>query len=72
MLANTIGIVDSDYYNNESNEGNIGIFLKNISDESQIINIGNKIGQGLFVKYLTVDNDNTQKIRKGGFGSTDD
>ena len=30
MLANTIGIIDSDYYSNEDNDGNIGIFLKNI------------------------------------------
>ena len=72
MLANTIGIVDSDYYDNESNEGNIGIFLKNISDEPQIINIGDKIGQGIFVKYLITDNDKTTKTRKGGFGSTND
>lgn len=72
MLANTIGIVDSDYYNNEDNEGNIGIFLKNISDDPQIIHVGDKIGQGLFVKYLTTDDDKTTKIRKGGFGSTND
>lgn len=72
MLANTIGIVDSDYYDNESNEGNIGIFLKNISDEPQIINIGDKIGQGIFVKYLITDNDKVTKTRKGGFGSTND
>ena len=72
MLANTIGIVDSDYYDNEDNEGNIGIFLKNISDEPQIIHVGDKIGQGLFVKYLTTDDDETTKIRKGGFGSTNE
>jgi dUTP pyrophosphatase len=72
MLANTIGIVDSDYYDNEDNEGNIGIFLKNISDEPQIIHVGDKIGQGLFVKYLTTDDDKTTKIRKGGFGSTNE
>ena len=51
---------------------NIGIFLKNISDEPQIINIGDKIGQGLFVKYLVTDNDKVTKTRKGGFGSTND
>ena len=72
MLANTIGIVDSDYYDNEDNEGNIGIFLKNISDEPQIIHVGDKIGQGLFVKYLIVDDDNATRTRKGGFGSTNE
>ena len=72
MLANTQGWVDSDYYNNENNEGNIGIFLKNISDEPQIIERGSRIAQGMFVKYVIADNDNTTNIRIGGFGSTND
>ena len=72
MLANTIGIVDSDYVDNENNEGNIGLFLKNISNETQIINIGDRIGQGLFVKYLIVDDDNATRTRKGGWGSTNE
>jgi dUTP pyrophosphatase len=46
--------------------------LKNISNDIQYLHKGDKIAQGIFIKYLTVDNDNTQKIRKGGFGSTDD
>ena len=33
MLANTQGWIDSDYYENEDNDGNIGIFLKNISNK---------------------------------------
>lgn len=70
MLANTIGIVDSSYYSNADNDGNIGIFLKNISNETQVIERGSRIAQGLFMKYLTTDNDNTTKVRSGGFGST--
>lgn len=70
MLANTIGIVDSDYVDNENNEGNICIVLKNISDEPQIIEKGTKIAQAIFVKYLTIDNDNTNIKRIGGFGSS--
>lgn len=70
MLANTIGVVDSDFYENESNDGNIGLFLKNISDKKQVIMQGDRIGQGIFIKYLTVDNDNAVGKRKGGFGST--
>ena len=57
MLANTQGWIDSDYYNNPDNEGNIGIFLKNISNEPQIIKQGDRIGQGLFTKYLTCDKE---------------
>lgn len=70
MLANTQGWIDSDYYSNESNDGNIGIFLKNISNEMQKINKGDRIAQGAFFKFLAADNGNTDAVRTGGFGST--
>ena len=70
MLANTQGWIDSDYYSNESNDGNIGIFLKNISDSVQIIKKGDRIAQGAFFKFLVADNGNTDSVRIGGFGST--
>jgi dUTP pyrophosphatase len=70
MLANTQGWIDSDYYSNKDNDGNIGIFLKNISDEVQTINKGDRIGQGAFFNFLVADNGNTDSIRTGGFGST--
>ena len=70
MLANTIGIIDSDYYSNENNDGNIGIFLKNISNEVQTIERGSRIAQGIFTKYLITETDNATNTRKGGWGST--
>lgn len=70
MLANTSGWIDSDYYSNESNDGNIGIFLKNISNEVQIIKKGDRIAQGAFFNFLVADNGNTDNVRTGGFGST--
>lgn len=70
MLANTIGIVDSDYYNNASNDGNIGFFLKNISGTQLKIFKGDKIGQGIFMTYMKADNDNTTTKRIGGWGSS--
>ena len=70
MLANTSGWIDSDYYSNENNDGNIGIFLKNISNEVQSINKGDRIAQGAFFNFLVADNGNTDNIRTGGFGST--
>ncbi len=70
MLANTQGWIDMDYYSNESNDGNIGIFLKNISNETQTIMKGDRIAQGAFFKFLVADNGNTDNIRTGGFGST--
>ena len=69
-IANTIGIIDSDYYSNPDNDGNIGIFLKNISDKELKIFKGDKIAQGIFMKYFKVDNDKTTAKRAGGFGST--
>ena len=70
MLANTSGWIDSDYYSNESNDGNIGIFLKNISNEVQTIKKGERIAQGAFFTFLVADNGNTDNVRTGGFGST--
>lgn len=70
MLANSAGWIDSDYYSNETNDGNIGIFLKNISDEVQTIFKGDRIAQGAFFNFLVADSGNTDNIRTGGFGST--
>lgn len=70
MLSNTIGVIDKDYYNNESNEGNIGINLRNIGDHPVTIEIGDKIAQGIFIPYLIADSGNTEDTRTGGIGST--
>ena len=72
MIANTQGWIEPDYYNNPSNEGNIGFFLKNISNEVLTINVGDRIGQGMFIPFLVSDNGNPEEevTRTGGFGST--
>ena len=70
MLANTSGWIDSDYYSNEGNDGNIGVFLKNISNEVQTISKGERIAQGAFFNFLVADSGNTDNVRTGGFGST--
>ena len=70
MLANSQGWIDGDYYSNEGNDGNIGVFLKNISDETLTINKGERIAQGAFFNFLVADNGNTDTVRLGGFGST--
>lgn len=59
-----------DYYSNEGNDGNIGIFLKNNGTEDFKVNIGDRIGQGAFIPFLVADNGNTNEVRKGGYGST--
>jgi dUTP pyrophosphatase len=71
QLANTQGWVDSTYYNNPDNEGNIGIFLRNEGTEDYIVKAGDRICQGMFINYLVVDNDEPiSQMRLGGFGSS--
>lgn len=70
-LANDVGIVDSDYYSNTSNDGNIGVMLRNNTTEDFNISVGDKIAQAIFMKYLIADNDNVvSNVRTGGMGST--
>ena len=70
QLANTVGIVDADYYNNPSNEGHIFIKLKNGNNNSVSFNAGDKFAQGIFMQYGIVINDEASAVRTGGIGST--
>lgn len=70
VISNGTGIIDSDYYSNKGNDGNIGFRLLNLGTTPYEIKIGDRIGQGVFLKYGTVKDDNTTTERKGGFGST--
>lgn len=70
-LANSVGVIDSDFYNNEDNEGHFKIKLINLGDKDFVVHIGDRIAQGVFMKYLTVDDEEVIKsVRKGGIGST--
>ena len=70
-LANSVGVIDSDYYNNPDNEGHFQIKLINHGSKELEIKIGDRIGQCVFMKYLTVDDEGEIKTeRKGGLGST--
>ena len=70
ILANSVGIVDADYYENPDNDGHIMFAFYNIKDVDVEIKKGDAIGQGIFQKYFVVDNDNAEGERLGGFGST--
>ncbi len=70
ILSNSIGVVDADYYGNQDNDGHIMFAFYNIKEEDITIKKGECIGQGIFQKFLKVDNDNVQGERTGGFGST--
>ncbi len=70
ILANSIGIVDADYYGNVENDGHIMFAFYNIKEEDIEIKKGDAIGQAIFEKYLIADNDTAEGERTGGFGST--
>lgn len=69
-LANTIGVVDADYYFS-NNEGHIFVKLVNRGDKSVHINLGDAFAQGIFMEYGITEDDRVETSRNGGFGSTD-
>lgn len=70
VIPNSVGIIDADYYNNVDNEGEMFFGFYNLSNEPVTIMKGEKLGQGIFMKYYTTDDDNASGERTGGFGST--
>lgn len=70
ILINKVGIIDSDYYSNPKNDGNILLPLKNIGNVFQSFEKGERIAQGIFQKYLYIENDFINTVREGGVGST--
>lgn len=71
QLNNTVGIIDSDYYNSD-NEGHIFIKITNDSNEGKILSLkkGDGFAQGIFVEYGITFDDDVSDVRNGGFGST--
>lgn len=70
VMANSIGVIDADYYGNESNDGHFYFQYFNFQDHDIEVKKGDIIGQVIFQKYLITDNDSAEGERKGGFGST--
>ena len=70
ILANSVGVVDKDYYGNQDNDGHIMFAFYNIKDEDIEIKKGECIGQAIFQKYLLTDDDAAEGERISGFGST--
>ena len=73
---NCVGVIDADFFGNPQNDGGVGICLVNNGDTIVEIKTGDKIAQGIFSRYMIVDDDKflnqkTDKIeRVGGFGSS--
>ena len=67
-LCNQVAVIDSDYYNNPSNEGHIFLKLQNHSDQTYTFKRGDHLVQGVFMKYLTTDSDiNLNKNRTSNY-----
>ena len=72
-MCNQVAIVDSDFYNNVGNEGHMWFALQNEGDKTFIIKKGESFGQGIFIKYFVVDDEeDIENVRIGGFGSTNE
>ena len=70
MIANTQGVIDPSYYGNPDNGGNIGIRLFNLGKTIYTVHAGDRVAQGIFVKYLITDDDDATAERVSGYGST--
>lgn len=71
-MANNVGVIDADYYNNPNNEGHIMVPLLNFGKESVTLEKGERVAQGIFIKYFKTDDDQSVDVeRSGGFGSSD-
>ena len=63
-LVNQVGIIDADYYNNKDNEGHIFVKIQNEGNETVKLKAGEAIAQGIFIKYLTTESDNSLGIER--------
>lgn len=71
MIANTTGIIDSDYFENPDNDGNIMIAIRNLSGITYKAKAGERIAQGIIKGYKITSDDSPKSVeRLGGVGST--
>ncbi len=66
-LKNTVGVIDSDYYNAD-NEGHIKVKLS--ADKFFELHAGDRFAQGVFLPYGITTDDAADQERTGGMGST--
>lgn len=72
QLDNTVGVIDSDYFNNKNNEGHIFIKITNDSNTGKNLSVkkGEAFAQGIIFQYFLTDDDDSNSVREGGIGST--
>ena len=72
ILANSVGVGDSDYVDNPGNDGELMFNFINFGFSDAVIKKGERVGQGIFHKFLKTDDDVAETERMGGFGSTNE
>lgn len=72
ILANSVGVIDRDYYHNPTNNGSIFFQVLNLGPFAIKLKRGDRIGQGIIKEYKIVDDDNACGSRVGGLGSTNE
>ena len=70
VMANSVGVIDKDYYEHPDNDGHFMFSFFNMKSEPIEIKKGDAIGQAIFQKYFVTDDDSAEGERTGGFGST--
>ena len=70
-MCNQVGVIDADFYNNLDNEGHMWIALQNQGDRVFKVEAGQGFGQGIFMKYYTVDDEEVNDERTGWSGRPD-
>ena len=65
-----LGLWTQIFTGNPDNEGELGFLFYNLSNETVVIEKGDRLGQAIFQRYLITDDDNAEGIRNGGWGST--
>ena len=70
ILANSVAVIDSDYYNNPDNEGHLMLPIRNVSRMPYTVKKGDRIAQGIFHQYYKIYDDSADDDRIGGIGST--
>ena len=69
-LENTVGVIDSDYYDSD-NEGHIIAKITNGSaDKTLVVEPGKGFIQGVFTPFGITFDDSADGVRNGGMGST--
>lgn len=63
-LVNSVGVIDADY------KDQIFVCYRNTLDKPFFAKRGDRIAQGVFVKFLKTDDDAASGERRGGVGST--